>query len=344
MPEPDVQQVFIKEEEPDEWSSSLHHQDPKLHIKEEEEELLASPGGGITSFPFALVTLKSEKDEEEHLSSSIYQNKIEDCEDEKPSTSRSTKQREDVKVNNPDLKLVTARKAGVLNSDNANYEDWQIPLSEYGPENESNKGCFKEIKVPDANNEVEGNNAKQSLTCPKHTTDHSDKSSTSCLCNKKGPTLKLNMDSEMEAHIGEKLFDHEVCDKIFNQERPPNIDTKDHTEEAPFDCDVCGKAFTVKGSLNRHMRIHTGEKHFSCDFCGKKFGQKAHINRHMIIHKGDKPFVCDVCGKTFNAKANLNVHKRIHTGEKQFGCDVCGKTFNAKANLNVHKRIHTGEK
>ncbi|XP_017285443.1 zinc finger protein 79 [Kryptolebias marmoratus] len=381
----DVQQMLvIKEEEPDEWSSSLHHQDPELCIKEEEEELLTSPGGVTTSFPFTVAAVKSEDD--------IFKNKTEDCKDKKPSTGRSAGQTQDAKntfggsdnVRNlgpiSHVKLTTDRKAAdfakteVINVDNSNYEDWQIPLSDYGPESEDNNGGFKETEVPESDefSDVGSNTAKQPFTCPKHTTDRSEKGSSSCLGTKKCPTVKPNVESQMEVHTGDKPLDDDVHGDVFNQKTLSNIDVKLLTGEGPFDCDVCGKTFSVKGSLNRHMRIHTGEKHFSCGvcckrfiektdlkkhvkvhtgekpfscvFCGKTFRQKAHINRHMIIHKGDKPFVCDVCGKTFNVKANLNVHMRIHTGEKLFGCDVCGKTFSIKGNLNAHMRIHKGEK
>ncbi|XP_037535561.1 gastrula zinc finger protein XlCGF57.1 [Nematolebias whitei] len=384
----DVQQMLVTEEDPDEWSSSLH---PVTHIKEEKEELLTSSVGGKTSSPFTLVTVKSEDNEEEHLSVHFYQNKTELSKDENPSTHRSTKQI-NVKTSiggsdqgkNPDLinhiKLLKDRKGAdfakteVIIGDNANYENWQIPLSDYGPESQDNNRGFKKTELPESgeNGDVGSNAAKQSFTLPKRTTNHSEKRSSSCVGKKKFPTTKPHMDSQMGVHTGEKPFDHYVCDNAFNEEKLPNNDKNLHTEEASFDCDVCSKTFSVKGSLNRHMRIHSGEKYFSCGicckrfiektdlkkhvkvhtgdkpyscvFCGKTFRQKAHINRHMIIHKGDKPFVCDVCGKTFNVKANLNVHMRIHTGEKQFGCDVCGKTFSIKGNLNAHMRIHTGEK
>ena len=79
----DVQQVVvIKEEVP--WSSSLDQQDPEpLHIKEEEEELWTSQKGDhmetdYIEFPFTVVTVKSEDDEEKPQSSQLHQIKTED--------------------------------------------------------------------------------------------------------------------------------------------------------------------------------------------------------------------------------------------------------------------------
>lgn len=154
----------------------------------------------------------------------------------------------------------------------------------------------------------------------------------------------IHLTEHMRIHTGEKPFRCQECGRAFSQSASLNTHQRIHTGEKPFECEECGKAFRHRSSLNQHHRTHTGEKPFVCDKCQKAFSQNISLIQHLRTHSGEKPFSCKECGKTFRQIRHLSEHVRIHTGEKPYACTACCKTFSHRAYLTHHQRIHTGER
>ncbi|KAM4805597.1 zinc finger protein 69 homolog [Urocitellus parryii] len=153
-----------------------------------------------------------------------------------------------------------------------------------------------------------------------------------------------HLTEHMRIHTGEKPFRCKECGRAFSQSASLNTHQRIHTGEKPFECEECGKAFRHRSSLNQHHRTHTGEKPYVCDKCQKAFSQNISLTQHLKTHSGEKPFTCNECGKTFRQIRHLSEHVRIHTGEKPYACTACCKTFSHRAYLTHHQRIHTGER
>uniref|UniRef100_A0A8C5K095 Zinc finger protein 642 n=1 Tax=Jaculus jaculus TaxID=51337 RepID=A0A8C5K095_JACJA len=154
----------------------------------------------------------------------------------------------------------------------------------------------------------------------------------------------IHLTEHMRIHTGEKPFRCQECGRAFSQSASLNTHQRIHTGEKPFECEECGKTFRHRSSLNQHHRTHTGEKPFVCDKCQKAFSQNISLIQHLRTHSGEKPFTCNECGKTFRQIRHLSEHVRIHTGEKPYACTACCKTFSHRAYLTHHQRIHTGER
>ncbi|XP_019869173.1 zinc finger protein 239 [Aethina tumida] len=62
-----------------------------------------------------------------------------------------------------------------------------------------------------------------------------------------------------------------------------NLDTHimSHTGEKNFACEMCEKRFISKTKLMKHMRTHTGERPFQCPNCDKTFIDKSYIKQHL---------------------------------------------------------------
>ncbi|XP_041830687.1 uncharacterized protein LOC121632933 [Melanotaenia boesemani] len=375
----DVQKVIvIKEEVP--WSSSLDKQDPEpLHFKEEEQELWTSQEreqlngkkeSDISKFPFTVVTVKSEDDEEEPQFSQFNQIKNEGRRETKPLTRSSDKQMEaesggedcgpePTMEPDPNNNLQTGEKDCCETEVSVDDDDWQDSWSDSVPETQTSEKNGKQAMVPESGENHDGgcNTAKKSFSCSEcskqfvnkqsfksHMRIHRGEQPFACICCGKRFNHNSHLKTHMRVHTGEKPFSCDICRKRFSERGSLSSHMRVHTGEKPFGCHVCGKTFSERGSLSSHMRVHTGEKPFACEDCGKRFNQNANLKTHMRVHTREKPFVCDVCGKSFNRKAHVKMHMRVHTGEKPFGCDVCGKRFNRNAHLKTHMRGHTGEK
>ncbi|XP_041661402.1 zinc finger protein 436-like isoform X1 [Cheilinus undulatus] len=343
-------------------------------IKEEQEELWSSQEGehlqGLkvadnTMFPFNIVYVKSEDDEEKPQSPQLHNRQSEQMESRAVGEDCGAAE----PARNPDPEAQLQPEIEVKIEDSS------------GAETDNNDGCRENKENPSGSNSVE----EKSLSCPEcgitckditeltiHTRIHTGEKNFNCsICSKtftrKGQLTKHNLvhtgerpfscsecgktfkrkhhlTDHKRLHTGEKPFSCSECGRTFNWRHHLTDHMRFHTGEKPFSCSECGKTFQKKQSLTHHMRTHTGEKLFRCPFCLKTFTQKSNMDAHVRVHMDDKPFSCSECGKSFQSNKDLNRHTRIHTGEKPFTCSECGKEFNEKENQIRHMKVHTEEK
>ncbi|XP_045914831.1 gastrula zinc finger protein XlCGF8.2DB-like isoform X2 [Micropterus dolomieu] len=317
----DVQQLFVSKEEvppeQQEGSPSLDQEDPPElpHIKEEQEELWTSQEGeqlpgleeaDITKFPFTLVSVKSEEDDEEKpQSSQLHQSQTEQMEADGEDCGGPEPARDSDR--NRLLPFETKDSSETEVSDG----DWAKPTE---PQSGLNSVSNTDRKL--------------------------------FICSECGKTFghKTNLKRHTRCHTGEKPFSCSFCNKRFNRREHLIAHMRCHSGEKPFSCSVCNTSFSHGWSLDKHMRVHSGEKPFSCSFCGKRFRQRSDLVAHFRIHTGEKPFSCSVCDTSFTQRHTLVQHMRTHTGIKPFLCSVCGTKFSRKGHLTRHMAAHTGEK
>ncbi|KAM9836480.1 uncharacterized protein ACBR49_018924 [Aulostomus maculatus] len=377
----DVEQLpVIKVEVPPE----LQEPEP-LHIKEESEELWTSEEGeqlqgqeeaDITTFPFTLVLVKSEEEEEKPQFPQLHQSRIEENLKAESLTSSPIHhvkteadqegcggaEPEPASNVDPDTLVQPGTDDQMSDSSEAETEvsedDWVKPDNtatsehkelfcsrqnlhqKWSPGQEVTYCSSKEQKVK---TERESEMVRNMNFGPSESqTDGSeDKLPFRCSTCRKGFSYRSSLNIHMRKHTGEKPFPCSICGTRFSENRHLKRHMRTHTGEKPFPCSVCGTRFSEKGNLMNHMRTHTGEKPFPCSICGKTFSVKGCLKTHMSTHTGEKPVPCSVCGKRFSEKSQLTRHMRTHTGEKPFPCSVCGKKWSEKGNLKKHMRMHT---
>ncbi|XP_078101497.1 uncharacterized protein LOC144514190, partial [Sander vitreus] len=351
----DVQKVIVSEEQQQEWSSSLDQEDTKPpQIKEEQEELRISQDGeqlqgleeaDVTKFPFTLVPVKSEDDEEKPQFSQLHQKRTEpiqteaggeDCGGPEPAMNSDPHTHLQ-----PDTDDQTGDSSEPETDDSADWKETREPQSGLNSLNNN------EVPVSDSCTTGEKEYVKTFGTSghlKRHMRAYTGKRPFSCSVCKKAFKQRGHLRKHTRTHTGEKPFSCSVCKKAFNQSGNLQKHMRIHTGEKPFSCSVCKNAFTESGHLVTHMRIHTGERPFSCSVCQKYFTVGNSLKRHMRSHTGEKPFSCSVCNKAFTDSGHLVTHMRIHTGERPFSCSVCKKAFKESGSLHKHMRIHTGGK
>ncbi|XP_031178826.1 zinc finger protein 32-like [Sander lucioperca] len=330
----DVQKVIVGEEHQQEWSSSLDQEDTKPpHIKEEQEELRISQDeeqlqgleeADITKFPFTLVPVKSEDDEEKPQFSQLHQRQTEEIKTE--ADGEDCGGPEPAMKSDPDTHLQP-------DTDDQSGHQYLVVNETFKPEADDSAD-WKETREPQSGlNSMENNEVPISdLRCS------AGENPFSCSVCQKTFTLKGSLKAHMRIHTGEKPFSCSVCKKAFLASGHLKKHMRIHTGEKPFICSVCKKAFRVNDSLKRHMRTHTGEKPFSCSVCKTAFRESGNLQKHMTIHTGERPFICPVCKCDFRERGSLKVHMRIHTGEKPFSCSVCKRAFIQSGGLQEHMK------
>ncbi|XP_047465465.1 zinc finger protein OZF-like [Mugil cephalus] len=338
----DVHQlIVIKEEFP--WSPGLEEQD--LYVKEEQEEFWSSQEGeqlhgleeaDVTSFPFTVVHVKSEDDEEEPQSSQL----------QVPNWIQTDRDA-DLPEPNSHFQTNTDPETSDSPETDVSEDEWQEPLSDPGSDAEVTDGGWKEVGLSESGVKPDetSNGAKKTFSCSECGKRFLYKQSLQRhMTHNSCSGQKQSEDSETRVDAGEKSFSCDICGKRARNQYSLKTHMRVHTGEKPYACNDCGKSFNRKELLRKHTTIHTEEKPFTCDDCGKRFKRKTHLATHATIHTGEKPFACDDCGKGFKRKTHLATHAAIHTGEKPFGCDDCGKRFKRRTHLMTHVTVHTGEK
>ncbi|KAM4524952.1 uncharacterized protein PAE49_001059 [Odontesthes bonariensis] len=326
----DVQRVVvIKEEVP--WSSSVDQQDPEpVHIKEEEpwsSQEGEQPDGreetDFTKFPFTVVIVKSEDDDEKPPFSQLLQVKTEDSRETEPPTSSSAE----------------------LMKTEADGEDCGGPEPAGTPDPNPHLRPNTDEEAPDSS-ETEYSDDDADWQEPLSDSMDSqirDKPFDCDVCAK-GFKHQCELRRHQIIHTGEKPYVCGVCSKRFSQQGNLKRHMSFHTGENPFGCDVCGYRFNEKVLLKKHMRVHTGESPNRCDSCGKDFKYPSDLKKHMSVHTKEAPFQCDECGKSFKYSCDLKKHTRVHSGKTPFHCDLCDKRFTYGSSFKKHLSAHLHKK
>ncbi|XP_056152879.1 zinc finger and SCAN domain-containing protein 2-like [Lampris incognitus] len=346
----DLQQLLASEKEvplvKQEWSPSggqeaaeppcIKDEEEELWTSQEEEQLQRLEEACITKFPFTIVSVKSENDEEKPLSIQLRQSQTGEYRVVEPPASTLT---EEMKTEPEGEKCGLSKLVSNRDQDDDLEISYGQPLSSDSSQSEAGDGNdgYSMTREPQSSLDTTDNTEKN------HQRSLQKKTFSCCVCGK-GFSKRGRVQRHMRIHTGEKPFSCAICGKAFSQTYNLYTHMRRHTGEKPFSCSDCGKGFSEKRDMERHMRTHTGEKPFSCSVCGKAFSRKTRFQTHMRIHTGEKPFSCSDCGKGFSSRANIRRHMRVHTGERSYFCSVCGKSFAARDDMVKHMRTHTGEK
>ena len=82
-----------------------------------------------------------------------------------------------------------------------------------------------------------------------------------------------------------------------------------------YQCDICSKIFSQRCNLSRHKQIHTGKRPYKCELCGKSFNRSDVLSDHRrLVHSvmtasGDHQ--CPGCNKFFSSSGYLHRHRKI---------------------------------
>lgn len=334
--EGELQMSVLKEEVPDLWSSSSDQLNPVLfRVKQEDWEELTDPGGELlaeqeepdyTNFPFTVVTVKIEDDDENFHSSGDQHIKTEDKEAESPSSNSTEPDGEDYGLPEPDLNQDLNDPNGDEKASASSETEVSCEDDDDGNDDPSSSGSEHEESGED---------------WMEPRTHQSGEKPTSGLDD--GANLsKTEQNEESQKVLDENtLFICEVCGKPFYYVYHLKRHMAYHKGEKPFQCEECGKKFTLRGNLNQHMSIHNGEKPFACSFCDKRFRLSSLLQSHVVTHLGVKPFTCQHCGEKFTREGALKRHFVRHSGVKPFACTICDKRFYRKPDLKCHMPVHS---
>lgn len=81
-----------------------------------------------------------------------------------------------------------------------------------------------------------------------------------------------------------------------------------------FQCNVCTRVFADKEDLKRHVYIHNNEKPFKCAYCNKGFNDRSNKRQHERSHQVVRKLNCEICSLTFSRPRELKNHVLTHHG------------------------------
>ncbi|XP_008435751.1 gastrula zinc finger protein XlCGF57.1-like [Poecilia reticulata] len=350
----DVEQLLvIKEEVPEE----------NLQIKKEEEELCPNADGELINeeeeetednwFPFTVVTVKIEDDEEKLQLSDLHHIKTEDnMETEAPSSSSAEQMQQSPAGVQAGWKAIPGKRC----SD----EDQRIlAIKEEVPvlsRSSSDQKDSELIKIKKEEEELWISQEEERLTVKNEDEEKfrlSELQEIKAEANREAESLTSSSAEQMETEPdgeyggGPEPYGafNSIYGKAINNETAVKLHTMTHTGNRKHGSDLCGKGFREKGYLQTHQsQLRTEERIFACDVCGTRFQRRETLKNHMRIHPTERQFICTVCSKAFSRQDHLKSHTRVHTGEKPFSCSFCSKGFSQQIHLKSHMRVHTGEK
>ncbi|KAL3876694.1 hypothetical protein ACJMK2_034498 [Sinanodonta woodiana] len=115
----------------------------------------------------------------------------------------------------------------------------------------------------------------------------------------------------------------EYCDQKFRSvfmyknhlaKKHPEMkgDIEHKTNIKLYQCELCDKIYGDKEDLTRHIYIHKGIKPYSCQYCGRAFNDKSNMRQHEKIHTNERKHSCPVCYKAFIHNRTLTIHMKVH--------------------------------
>jgi DNA-directed RNA polymerase subunit RPC12/RpoP len=218
---------------------------------------------------------------------------------------------EDVRLGDPDVRVIDARDAGVVLA---------------GQKRKRDDGMVSDVVNA-------GNRKCTCSTCGKAFSRSRDLARHMRMHTGEPAPYKCSLCSQafskpayLEKHLcGEPPFECLTCGRVFK--RSGNL--RVHTRV----CTSRGKPSPKARDAAAHHRTHSNDR------------PRGNLKKHMRIHSNDRPHKCSTCGMAFAQIGTLQQHMRVHTGEQPYKCSTCGKAFSQSGNMMGHmRRVHSGKR
>ncbi|XP_047465454.1 zinc finger protein 37-like isoform X3 [Mugil cephalus] len=353
----DVQQLLaIKEEVP----PDLDQQDPELlHIKEEQEELLTSHE---ERFPFAVVQVKSEGDEEKPPLSQLQLRQTEDEKETESPTSSSAPQMKteadgEEPARNPNPNSTNKKSSDSSETEVADDEGdgWLSPSSDYKLENGDDEEEELSTDTADeedyyrhhSNVEIKNLSVHQAQDVSiKHISDVQQlsvikeevPSNLSPSLEQQGPGpvhIKEEQEEVLSSQEQEQLHVLEEADVTrFKDSAVKSESDQDKPPSSQLNQSQTGDTAETETPTNiwtERMKSERGGE----DVGAREPARNSNPNTHFQPHADET---------STETEGGDKACMRLHRRKKTLVCDICGQSFTQGVNLNSHMRGHTGEK